>query len=291
MRGLPGKVIGMHANITTMEQGSADTLQRALEQALVSSTATAEVQPGESYYDAGSPTSPGGPTVAHQPIRATLSFEWDPNGAGYPEPCILAVDQIPCRFPGQDCGLFCTVDTTVAGPTWRLSPLIGAAGIEWDAAIVVHADWRYISPNGQLLATSAESFGLQLLTLRIIWDDTSWLVTPVFGHVPGFDVADDPVCDPARYWLSQSTWSFMLGENPPPGSQAQFASDTNPADGCVAALNQVPGDSSHLAIFLERFGLLLTVNDNARNPTDNLPVADAAEQATANRLMAQLSPP
>ena len=66
---------------------------------------------------------------------------------------------------------------------------------------------------------------------------------------------------------------------------AQFASDDTLADGCVAVLTH-----GQQAIFLQRFGVLLTVNDAARNPVDNLPVADAAEQRLAQHLLALLSP-
>jgi hypothetical protein len=54
----------------------------------------------------------------------------------------------------------------------------------------------------------------------------------------------------------------------------------------VISLSQDQGET---ALFLQRFGVLLTVNDIARNPSDNLPVADSTEQALARRLYAQLS--
>jgi len=41
-------------------------------------------------------------------------------------------------------------------------------------------------------------------------------------------------------------------------------------------------------VFLQRFGVLLTVNHQAINPQDGLPMASAAEQRLAQQLMAQL---
>jgi hypothetical protein len=76
--------------------------------------------------------------------------------------------------------------------------------------------------------------------------------------------------------------------NPPPGSTAQFASDATPADGCIVVLDQQRGDGSP-AVFLERFGVLLTVNDVAVNPYDNFPVADAGERQLAAQLEALLA--
>jgi hypothetical protein len=278
LRVLPGSIIGLHASLATLESGPASSLQRAIEQAFVASAATAVVQPGESYYGQSSPSAAPQPIVAHQPLRATLTYEWVPAG-GYSEPCVLAEPAIPCRFPGQDCGLLCTVTAPPAS--------VAAAPNEWIAAALVHATWRYTTLDGFNVTTSAENFGLQLLVLRIIWDGAVWHVTPIFGHTPGLDVTDDPACDPARFWLDQSSvWSFMMAD-PPPGSQVQFASDTTPADGCVASLNQAPGNLQP-ALFFERFGVLLTLNDMARDNLDNFPVADAAEQALAARLMAQL---
>ncbi|MGH2515391.1 MAG: hypothetical protein ACRDHP_07025 [Ktedonobacterales bacterium] len=44
------------------------------------------------------------------------------------------------------------------------------------------------------------------------------------------------------------------------------------------------------ALFLERFGVLLTVNDAAVNAVDNRPASDPAEVQLAQHLASQLSP-
>jgi hypothetical protein len=241
--------------------------------ALARSVATAEAQPGESYYGQTASSAAPQPIVAHQPLRATLTYHLLAS-SGYSEPCILLQPAIPCRFPGQDCSQLCTIATPPAA--------LAVAPGEWIAAVQVHADWTYTTLDGQVVASSAESFGVQLAVLRITWDGAQWHVTPVFGHVSGLDVADDAVCDPARTWIGNSTWNFML-VGPPPGEQAYFASDTNPTDGCVVVL-----EHGGPVVFLERFGLLLTVTEAAANPQDNFPIADASERALASRLMAQL---
>jgi hypothetical protein len=124
---------------------------------------------------------------------------------------------------------------------------------------------------------------MQLMAVRISRDASGWHVTPIIGHTPGLDVADDPVCDPARYQLQASSWNFML-VNPPPGALTTFVSDGNLADGCAVSLSFGPPDTA--GIFLQRFGVLSTVNDLARNENDTFPVADAAEQQLALGMLA-----
>jgi hypothetical protein len=271
-------VIGVRASLATLDPAQGQKLTGAVQAALDAARSSAIVQPGERYfyYTQG---QQGGPVVATQPLRATLGYQLVIDHA-YPEPCILAQGVDPCRFPGQDCSYLCTVPHPPSA--------VGSGG-DWIAGALVSASWDYQTLDGRTVARGiGEQFGVQLMALRIALDSAGWHVTPIFGHTPDLPVADDPVCAPARSWLAMGTWSFMLVD-PPPGAQVQFASDATPADGCVAVLNQAP-PTAPSAVFLERFGVLLTVNEVARNPTDNLPVADPAEQSLAQRLAAQLSP-
>ena len=276
--GVPGTVIGMQVSLRALPSGTnaAAQLPAAIQAALDTERSTAIVRPGERYFTVP-PGQAGAPATATQPLRATRSVQLLTD-AGYPEPCILTQPAIPCRFPGQDCGQLCTVThppTTVAG-----------SGGAWVVAATVRASWDYQTLDGQVVARDVtEAFGVQLAVLRITWDTTGWHVTPIVGHIPGFDAADDAVCDPARYALAGTpSWSFMMTD-PLPGATVQFVSDATPTDGCAAVLTH-----GAPAIFLERFGVLMTVNDAAINPTDNLPVADATEQHLARHLLAVLAP-
>jgi hypothetical protein len=282
LRALPGSIVGLHASLAMLGPGDASSLTQAIQDALDASRSTATLQPGEYYLGAGT-----SPVLTHQPLRATLTYQLDAsatplNAGGYSEPCIIAEPSIPCRFPGQDCTQLCTLDSPPAS--------LALAPDEWVVGALVSATWDYTTQDGQIVASGLhENFGQQLALLRITWDGAVWHVTPIFGHTPGLDAADDPACDPARVWLDQSSvWSFMMVD-PPPGSQVRFASDANPADGCVASLNQAPGNLQP-ALFLERFGVLLTLNDMARDTLDNFPAADPTEQALAAKLIAQLQP-
>lgn len=278
---LPGAVIAAHATLTTLDPavGGGSQLSDAIQRALDASRSTATVQPGEQYYSFQQ-NQAGTPVVATQPLRATLSYQFL-TGAGYTEPCILTQPAIPCRFPGQDCSELCTVAQPPAS--------VVDTPETWIAAAIVSAAWTYTTLDGHIVAQNVgEQFGIQLAALRITWDGAQWHVTPLFGHTPGLDVADDAACDPLRFALSNtSSWSFMLND-PPPGAQVYFASDATPADGCAAMLAQAPGGPAGAGVFLQRFGVLLTVNDIARNPVDNLPVADPAEQHLAQQLLTEL---
>jgi hypothetical protein len=267
----------MHVSLSAVAPaaGGVARLTKAIQDGLDTRRSTALVQPGEHYlsYPGGQPSV----VVATQPLRATLSYQLV-SPAGYPEPCNLAQPAIRCRFPGQDCGQLCTVAQPPGG-------LAGADGA-WIVAATVSAVWEYRTLDGRVVAPQArEEFGVQLAVMRMTYDSAGWHVMPILGHSPGLDATDDAACDPARYAIVRTpSWNFMLN-NPPPGAMAQFASDDMPADGCVAVLTH-----GQQAIFLQRFGVLLTVNDAARNPVDNLPVADAAEQRLAQHLLALLSP-
>ncbi|HEU5441789.1 MAG TPA: hypothetical protein VFU88_21080 [Ktedonobacterales bacterium] len=270
-----GDVIGLHDSLAALSSDDAAQVTAAMQQALDGIRSTADVRTGEHYLTVRFDGSTA-PTVAKQPLRATLSYELFPDDS-YPEPCILGQPYIPCRFPGQFCAELCTV----AQPPLALTD----GGRVWLAAALVRATWTYATLSGQTVAASAgASTGAQLAILRITQDAAGWHVTPVLGHTPGLDIADDLVCDPARRSIAGTSWSFMLVDQPP-GSDVQLASDATPADGCVVVLTH-----GEPAVFLERFGVLLAANENARNPNDNIPEANAHEQALARQLMAQLGP-
>lgn len=270
-----GDVIGLHDSLVALSPDDASQLTAAMQQALAGIRSTADVRPDERYLAVRSDGS-SAPAVAKQPLRATLNYALFPDDS-YAEPCILDQPYIPCRFPGQFCSQLCTV----AQPP----PALTDGGRAWLAAALVHADWSYTTLDGQVVVAGAgENFGVQLAALRITWDALSWHVTPVLGHTPGLDVADDLVCNSARYAIGGTSWSFMLA-SPPPSAEVQLASDATPADGCVVVLTH-----GEPAVFLQRFGVLLTVDENARNQSDNLPAADAQEQVLARQLMAQLGP-
>lgn len=198
-----------------------------------------------------------------------------------PEPCAIGLlGVLPCRFPYQDCSQICTLSASLASSVGNRE--------DWIAGIGVRATWTYTTQNGRVVGQNIEHSvniqNVQLAILRISWDGTQWRVVPIFGHNPALPASDDAACDDALFQLSNTTWSFIV-TNPPPEASLAVASGATPADGCVVV---VRNHGTPAPVFLERFGVLLTVNDQARNPTDNLPMANAAEQRIAQQLMTQL---
>jgi hypothetical protein len=279
----PGRIVAMHESLAAIGAPDSNALISAITKAVESITSTAHVQPGESFYYFDNNNLTGEPVVAQEPVSATLTFQYlTPDESDYPEPCILGQPAIPCRFPGQNCGMICTVPQ----PPSAVTP---DQGRDWIAAVNVQASWTYTLLDGTPDAQDvAEQFGAQLMALRITRDASGWRVAPIIGHTPGLDVADDPVCDPARYLLAQvSSWSFMV-VNPPPYGRSAFVSGSTLADGCAVGLYF--GAPTTPAVFLQRFGVLSTANALAVNPSDHLPVADAAEQQLAEQILASAGP-
>lgn len=274
-----GRIIALHESLANLPHDEADRLDAAIAAAAASVTSSAIVQPGETFYYFDNNTLSGEQVVARQPLQATLSFTvLSADQAGYPEPCILTQPAIPCRFPGQDCTQVCTLASPPPSVTLRPDQV-------WVGAVEVHAGWTYTTLDGAPDAQDVgDAFGLQLMAVSISRAGSDWQVTPIIGHTPGLDLADDLVCDPARYLLAQTnSWSFMV-LNPPPYAQSLFVSGVTPADGC--AVRFAYGGNGPDPVFLQRFGVLSTVNADARNSSDNLPTADAAQQRDAQHLLA-----
>lgn len=154
----------------------------------------------------------------------------------------------------------------------------------------IYGSWEYSAPPDASIARQAGvDVGLQLAPLRITYAGGQWQVSAIISNTPGFDLAGDAVCDPARTLLSQnSVWSFAVN-NPPPGAHMAFLPAPNPADGCAEVFLGYHAPGEEPAMFLQRFGVLRTVNATAANPVANLPMADAYEQRLARQLLAPLT--
>src|SRR5260221_2590937 len=240
-----GHVIASPESLAALPPSDNAQLTRAIQDALAASGSGAGVRPGEHYFfyqqRQQQPLS-GRAVVATQPLNAEPSYQLVTNPSDR-EPCVLFLFALsfPCRFPGQDCTQMCTVAQPPAA--------VAGAADAWIVAATVSASWVYTTLDGQVVAQDIqEAFGIQLAFFRITSGNAGWHVTPLFGHIPGLPGTDDAACDPARYWLSNSTWSFML-VNPPSSSTAQFASDATPTDGCLVVLDQQRSDGSP-AVFL-----------------------------------------
>jgi hypothetical protein len=264
-----GNIITLHSSLTALPAGQAQDLMAEIQGALDATPLTTTVQVGERFAHDPPPRV----AVATEPLRATLRYTGQP-AAFYPETCAI-ITIVACRFPAQQCALICTA------PASQAAGLGGAR--DWIAGVGVRPEWSYTTRSGGIVELNVGGTdGWELVILRISWDGAYWHVTPIFGHT-ALPATDDAACDAALAQLTATTWFFMVS-SPPPGASLAVASDASPVDGCVVVMNH----GEPRPVFLERFGVLLTVNDQAINPQDGLPKATAAEQQLAQRLMAQL---
>ncbi len=282
----PGYVVTERESLATLPPVQQAALQSAIEASVRNADASNVIQPGEPYL--GPPqTSPYSINTAAAPLRATLSFSLALD-SGWSEPCVVMPTQ-PCRFPNQDCRQVCN------------TPLSGSNQLSWLAAVPVHATWEFTALDGAPVSQEPAALGPNFLLalLSITWDGTTWHVAPVFGHSAGSANADDIVCAPARDWLAAQGPSMpiplvpvgplLLGATGGP-DDVTYISGPDPLDGCFVSVPPSALASSPIplltqpATFLFRFGVLVAVNAAAHQAAPQLPVADAAERAIAQRL-------
>lgn len=268
--GSSGYVITVHPSLRTLRQPQAQTLIAAVYTALATVRYSTTVQTGEHYFlDTPAPHA----AMAAEPLRAVFSF--DPSAIGqdlFPEPCVVSAGALPCHFPGQDCSQICTLPPSLAA---------GLGGKnDWIAAIGAGATWTYTTTNGTVAARDVrDPLGVYLVVLDIAWDGTRWQVTPIVDQRAGLGNMSEAACDTALSLLVTTTWGFVLTD-PPPGVAVTLAPGASPADGCAIEVTNY-GDPP--PVFLERFGVLLTVNDQANNAQDRLPMASPTEQQLARQ--------
>jgi hypothetical protein len=269
-----GEIIDMRDSLAALDPTQQRALRAALQVGLDAAATTVTLAPGE-YY--GAPVSSAAteqePVQVETPVRATLSLSLT---SGWSEPCTLSVT-LPCRFPTQDCQLICTLSAAQAPPS--VPPT-------WVVAVPVTERWTYRAADGQVLlaAPGSPTLNYFLAVLTVGWDGTSWSATPSFGHTAGGDVGDSLACDVAREHLlsyhDATTGPLQFQLNLP---TIGYRADATPSDGCV--VGAVP-DAGSNALFLERFGVLLAVNDVAARIAPGLPRATPEEQTLASQLLA-----
>lgn len=276
-----GWILPVNESLATLPPDQHAMLVSAAQTALTTIAYQTPVMPGERY----ALTSPGTteqPVVARQPLLATLSFHLLAD-FGIREPCSGSNVRIdPCRFPGQDCSEFCTVQL----PT--------PPSAAWTVAAIAWLSWDYTTLQGTEIARGQGDPGLnfRLVLLRIQWANGNWQVTPRFGHLAGVPSADDAICAAARVWLARGPLAGLL-----PAGNTQttldYFSGPAPSDGCavvvaphsVTALGAASvSDAASVPVYLVRFGVLLAVNGAAHALWPAIPRADPDEAADALRL-------
>jgi hypothetical protein len=108
---------------------------------------------------------------------------------------------------------------------------------------------------------------------------------PLIGSPSAAPEANDTLCDPARNWLASGPLAGMLraaDAGTAGHATFQYASASELTGGCVVSISGYSQSASATpALFLERFGVLLAVNDAAHQLWPSQPRADAAEVSQA----------
>ena len=301
----PGKkgiasVVMLQLSLLMLAPAYRHSLLVAMQAAFDAQQSSDIVRPGEVYRsdDAAS----GFPVmVAHQPLRATLRFASDA------EDHILTCPAIDSG-PGEGCMMVGDCLELCAAPWQTPIPPPGAA---YQAYIVAHPTWRYTTLDGRVVADNAPDFDVRQaqtaiwyelfderpMPITIAWDGANWHVsTHISGEIQPTDlpnpacatmqdeIAVEEVSPPELPDGSQYTWEYIPGD---PASQ-----------GCLAVV--VPenvagtptGDLSNVVtsgfVLLHRFGVMLAANTATHRYWPFLPLADAYEQAIAQKLARRL---
>jgi hypothetical protein len=304
----PLQIILLQESLLTLPTVQQAALLHAIQASLDTIPASQQVQPGERYL------LHGFSRVATQPLQATLHFSLD---TGSDNSCSLDAEaMIPqtCLLAGQDCAHLCTIPWQLQQTQEQVQAQAG-----WLAFARIHLSWNYTTLQGQSIASNQPidnssanypPWTDQLTLLNITWQANRWHIRPLLGpdlHAPtivdsgdlgqpagaNIQLADDPACIAAQDVFAQL---IAYSETPLNDSsqQVHYFSDANPAAGCVVvtevALNYGGNYSSATpiarqpAIFLERFGVTLALNEAAHHLEPDLPLADAAEKTLARQL-------
>lgn len=283
----PGKkgiasVVTWQLSLTNLAPEYRSSLLSAITGALDTRQSSEIVRAGESYLRY---TTHGLSLVmATQPLRATLGFVSDAGNMQAQCPAISSGPGANCALNG-DCREICTAP-------WQSTSV--SPGAEWQAYIVAHAEWRYATLDGRVVADHLPDAGGQIQALgsdelpvpiAIRWDGSNWHVGAFVGVQNELAPIPDLVC--------ASPWAEIQNDFLAPPTSAGWGVVTStyipgapPATGCLVVLTQ-PGQGPLL--LLQRFGVLLAVNDAARHSLGRiLPMANAYEQEIARQLAQRL---
>ncbi|HLI06200.1 MAG TPA: hypothetical protein VKV40_06515 [Ktedonobacteraceae bacterium] len=304
----PLQIILLQESLLTLPTSQQAALLHAIQASFDTIPDSQQVQPGERYLVNSFSR------VATQPLQATLHFSLD---TGSDNSCALDAEAMvpqPCLLAGQDCAHLCTIPWQAQQAQEQVQTQAG-----WLTFARTHLSWNYTTLQGQSIASnqpidnSSANYAPwtdQLTLLSITWQDNRWHIHPLLGpdlHTPtivdsgdlgqpggaNIQLADDPACIAAQDVFAQL---IAYSEIPLNGSsqQVRYFSDANPAGGCVivtgVTLNYAGNYSSatpaawQSAIFLERFGVTLDVNEAAHQFEPGFPLADAAEKTLARQL-------
>ena len=289
--------ISFPADITLLSPRQRTALLQATQAAFDRQQSSETVRAGELYAQTNATEGPNLPSCtvlqtaalcladARQPLKATLRLQLD--SAISPR---ISCDAGACSSEGQNCHLFCN-------PFGYAAPDLPISSTRWSAYVYMQLFWQFSSLQGQVIADNqADTFirGQQndsFVPLDITWNGERWGVS--IARINDYDVnVRNPVCAAAMDDL------YSLESAVPATTAQDTQSSMTPiqgrtfASGCLIEFKLQKGASPLptpassppvVAYVMQRFGVLLAVNDAAHRLFPFLPVASAYEKQLAQQ--------
>lgn len=221
---------------------------------------------------------------ARQPLKATLRVQLDTKISPR-----VSCQAGACSSEGQNCHLFCA-------PFAYDSPDLAVSSTRWPAYVYVQLFWQFTTLQGQVIVDNqADTFirGQQndiSVPLNITWNGRQWGVS--IARTGDYVYSENPVCAAAMndlYNLESAVPATTAQDTYPSVNPVQ---GTTFASGCLIALKLQKGGSllptpaaspPVVACIMQRFGVLLAVNDAAHRLFPFLHVANAYEKQLAQQ--------
>ncbi len=286
--------ISFPTDITLFAPQQRAALLQATQATLDREQSSETLRVGELYAQTGETGKPDMPSCtvlqaaafcladAHQPLKATLHLQLDTTSSS-----LTSCDAGACSSEGQNCLLFCATfnyDT----------PDLPVSSTMWQASVYVQLFWQFTTLQGQVIADNQADTFIRGQTnnlsvpLNIIWHGGKWGVS--IARIGDYVYSSNPVCAAAMndlYTLENSVPALS-------GQDDRFSMNsiqgTTFASGCLIAFDLQNEDSlsptptpSPIVYVMQRFGVLLAVNDAAHRLFPFLPVANTYEKQLAQQ--------
>lgn len=295
-------VLSFFASLNELPAGQRQAVFQQIQQALAGYGTSEQVQAGERYAVSEQQVA-ANPSLCslaahlaicfartYQPLQARLRVQLD-SSTSSDDSCVASKQ---CSFNGQDCRALCEDPTVIYGNR-------DVSG--WSVAATIGLYWSYTTLSGQVVARDQPisavrgTQGYQMVSLRITRAGQNWQVSPFPQNIgSGYD---DPLCSQA----AQDTQTLTSAAS---GNKDMYVQNLIPihnraAEGCLVVLvsssdailnpsTPAPGSNTRFAAYcLVRFGVVLAVNQVARQQWPFLPVVDAYEKSLANAALATIT--
>lgn len=288
--------ISFPADVTLLSSQQRAALLRATQAALDRQQSSETVRAGDLYAQTNETGGPNLPSCtvlqtaalcladAHEPLKATLRLQLDSTLSSR-----ISCAGGACSSEGLNCHLFCA-------PFAYNAPELPVSSTIWPANVYVQLFWQFSTLQGQVIADNqADTFirGQQndlSVSLNITWHGGKWGVST--GRIGDYVYTSDPVCAAAMDDLYNLESAAPATTAQDTQSSMNSIQGTTFASGCLIEFElqndvvrtRTPNVSPPLvADVMQRFGVLLAVNDVAHRLFPFLPVATAYEKQLARQ--------